>query len=166
MIRKEKENSSLVKLVNKEEKNNSPKKSNSLNKEINERLKSIERSMTYTQNNSLTELTKKIEILNSPLEKRDTVVLDITESSENEKTDRVTRNVICHKYKGYRHTKKQRDQHNKIVKWISELDFKKNIINELMRIFNVNQKEINQVKKKKELKSTKPLRICFDIAYC
>ena len=54
MIRKEKENSSLVKLVNKEEKNNSPKKSNSLNKEINERLKSIERSMTYTQYNSLT----------------------------------------------------------------------------------------------------------------
>ena len=35
-----------------------------------------------------------------------------------------------------------------------------------MRIFNVNQKEINQVKKKKELKSTKPLRICLDIAYC
>ena len=54
VIRKEKENDSLVKLVNKEEKNNSPKKSNSLNKEINERLKSIERSMTYTQNNSLT----------------------------------------------------------------------------------------------------------------
>ena len=54
VIRKEKENDSIVKLVNKEEKNNSPKKSNSLNKEINERLKSIERSMTYTQNNSLT----------------------------------------------------------------------------------------------------------------
>ena len=51
---KERQRNSLVELVNKGWKNNSPKKSNSLNKEINERLKSIERSMTYTQNNSLT----------------------------------------------------------------------------------------------------------------
>ena len=53
-----------------------------------ERLKSIERSMTYTQNNSLAVLTKNIEILNSPLDKdrkRDIAILDITETSDNEK---------------------------------------------------------------------------------
>ena len=44
---------SLVKVVNKEEKDNSSKKSNSLKEEIDERLKSIERSMTYTQDNGL-----------------------------------------------------------------------------------------------------------------
>ena len=44
---------SLVKVVNKEEKYNSSKKSNSLKEEIDERLKSIERSMTYTQDNGL-----------------------------------------------------------------------------------------------------------------
>ena len=32
------------------------------------------------------------------------------------------------------------------------------MINELMKIFNVNQKEIDQVKEKKELKSTNPLK--------
>jgi len=58
MTRKEKENErhnsdSLVKVVNKEEKYNSSKKSNSLKEEIDERLKSIERSMTYTQDNGL-----------------------------------------------------------------------------------------------------------------
>ena len=58
MIRKEKENDSLVNLVNKEEKDNS-KKSNSLKEEIDRRLKSIERSMTYAQDNGLLELTKK-----------------------------------------------------------------------------------------------------------
>ena len=44
--------------------------------------------MTYTQNNSLAVLTKNIEILNSPLDKdrkRDIVVLDITETLDNEK---------------------------------------------------------------------------------
>ena len=46
MIRKEKENDSLVNLDNKEEKNNS-KKSNSLKEEIDRRLKSIERSIAY-----------------------------------------------------------------------------------------------------------------------
>ena len=58
MIRKEKENDSLVNLVNKEEKDNS-KKSNSLKEEIDRRLKSIERSMTYAQDNGLLELNKK-----------------------------------------------------------------------------------------------------------
>ena len=44
--------------------------------------------MTYTQNNSLAVLTKNIEILNSPLDKdrkRDIAILDITETSDNEK---------------------------------------------------------------------------------
>ena len=98
----------MVKVVNKEEKDNSSKKSNSLKEEIDERLKSIERSMTYTQDNGLAELIKKIEILNSPLEKKekDVAVLDITEISNNEKTDRHVRNTICHKCKQYGHTKK------------------------------------------------------------
>ena len=66
--------------------------------------------MIYTQNDSLAELTKKIEILNSPLEKmeieRDVAVLDITEISDNEKNDRCIRNTIFHKCKEYGHTKK------------------------------------------------------------
>ena len=61
MMKKEKErynnNDSLEKVVNKEEKDNSSKKSNSLKEEIDERLKSIERSMTYTQENGLAKLT-------------------------------------------------------------------------------------------------------------
>ena len=40
----------------------------------------------------------------------------------------------------------------KIVKQISKLEFEKDITNGLMKIFNVSQKEIDQVKK--ELKST------------
>ena len=49
-IEKERHNSnSLEKVVNKEEKDNSSKKINSLKEEIDERLKSIERSMTHTQ---------------------------------------------------------------------------------------------------------------------
>ena len=71
--------STLVELVNKGWTNNSPKKNDSLKeKKNNERLKSIERSMIYTKNNSLAELTKKIKILNSPLDidrKRDILVL-------------------------------------------------------------------------------------------
>ena len=55
--------------------------------------------------------------------------------------------------------KKQCDRHNKNVKCISKLEFEKDIINELMEIFNVNQKEIDQVKEKKELKSIIPLKI-------
>ena len=47
MIRKEKEDDSLV---NKGWKNDSFKKSDSLKEKIDERLKSIERSMIYTQN--------------------------------------------------------------------------------------------------------------------
>ena len=128
----------MVKVVNKEEKDNSSKKSNSLKEEIDERLKSIERSMTYTQDNGLAELIKKIEILNSPLEKkeikRDVAVLDITKTSDNEKNDRHIRNTICHKCKEYGHTTKQCDRHNKIVKQISKLEFKKGIINELIEI--------------------------------
>ena len=33
------------------------------------------------------------------------------------------------------------------------------IINELMEIFNIKQKEIDQIKKKEELKSTNPLKV-------
>ena len=128
----------MVKVVNKEEKDNSSKKSNSLKEEIDERLKSIERSMTYTQDNGLAELIKKIEILNSPLEKkeikRDVAVLDITKTSDNEKNDRHIRNTICHKCKEYGHTTKQCDRNNKIVKQISKLEFEKGIINELIEI--------------------------------
>ena len=53
-------NDSLEKVANKEEKDNSSKKTNSLKEENDERLKSIERSMTYTQDNGLAELAKKI----------------------------------------------------------------------------------------------------------
>ena len=137
-------------------------KNNKLKEEINKRLKLIERSMVDTQNNSLTELIKKIEILNTPLEidrKRDIAVLNVTEWLDNEKTDRYVRNTICHKCEKYGHTKKQCDRHNKIVKQISKLEFEKDIINELMKMFDINQKEIDQVKEKKELKSTNPLKV-------
>ena len=57
--RKNKNNDSVVKVkvqvVNKKD-----KKCNSLKEKINERLKLIERTIVDTQNNSLTELTKKI----------------------------------------------------------------------------------------------------------
>ena len=88
MIRKEKENDSLV---NKEWTNNNPRNNDSLKEKIDERLKSIERSIIYPQNDSLAKLTKKIEILNSPLDidrKRDITILNTTESSDNEKNDR------------------------------------------------------------------------------
>ena len=71
--------STLVELVNKGWTNNSPKKNDSLKeKKNNERLKSIERSIIYTKNNSLAKLTKKIKKLNSPLDidrKRDILIL-------------------------------------------------------------------------------------------
>ena len=101
-IENERQRSTLVELVNKGWTNNSPRNNDSLKEKTDERLKSIERSMIYTQNDSLTELTKKIEILNSPLDidrKRDITVLNNTESSDNEKTDRHIRNTICHKCK-------------------------------------------------------------------
>ena len=101
---------SLEKVVNKEGKNDSSKKSNSLKEEIDKKLKLVKRSMTDTQDNSLAELIKKIEILNSPLEKkeieRDVAILDITETLDNEKNDKCIRNTICHKCKEYGHTKK------------------------------------------------------------
>ena len=106
MIKKEKEDDSLVK---KERTNNSPRNNDSLKEKINERLKSIERFMTYTQDNGLVELAKKVEILNSPFDidrERDITVLNTTESLDNEKTDRHIRNAICHKCKQYGHTKK------------------------------------------------------------
>ena len=100
----------------------------------------------------MAELIKKIENLNSPLEKKEigkeVAVLDITKTSDNEKTDRHVRNTICHKCKQYGHTKKQCDRHNKIVKQINKLEFEKEVIDELMEIFKVHQKEIDQVKKK------------------
>ena len=115
--------------------------------------------MIYTQNDSLVELIKKIEILNTPLDidrKRDIIVLNTTKSLDNEKIDTHVRNTICHKCKECGHTKKQWDRHNKIVKQISKLEFEKNIIDVLMRIFNV---QIDQVKKKMEQKSTNPLKV-------
>ena len=68
------------------------KENDNLKEKIDERLKSIERSMMYTQNNSLAKLTKKIKKknLNSPLDidrKRDITVLNTTEISDNEKID-------------------------------------------------------------------------------
>ena len=147
-----------VEVVNKKD-----KKCDSLKEKIDERLKLIERSIAETQNDSLTELTKKMKILNSPLEidrKRDNIaVLNTTELFDNEKIDRPVTNIICHKCKKDGHTKKQCDRHNKIVKQISKLEFEKDRINELMEIFNVKQKEIDQVIKKEAIKSTNPLKI-------
>ena len=83
----------------------------------------MERSIAETQNDSLTELTKKMKILNTPLDidrKRDIAVLNTTELSDNEKTNRHVSNTICHKCKGYGHTKKQCDKHNKNIKRISK----------------------------------------------
>ena len=110
----------------------------------------------------MTELIKKIEILNAPLDiekTREITVLNTIDLSENEKTDRYVKNTICHKCKKYGHTKKQCDRHNKIVKEISKLEFEKDIINELMKMFDINQKEIDQIKEKKELKSTNTLKV-------
>ena len=145
-------------IVNKGGKN----KNNKLKDEIEKRLNLMEKSMVNTQNNSLTELIRKIEILNAPLEidrKRDIIVLNTTRLSDNEKTDKYVRNTICHKCKKYGHTKKQCDRHNKIVKKISKLEFEKDIINELIKMFDINPKEIDQVKEKKELKSTNPIKV-------
>ena len=139
--------------------NKKDKKCNSLKEKIDERLKLIERSIIDTQNDSLTELTKNMKILNTPLEidrKRDIAVLNTIVLSDNEKTDRYVSNTICHKYG---HTKKQCDRHNKIIKQISKLEFENDIINELMEIFHAKQKEIDQVMKKEEIKSTNPLKI-------
>ena len=115
---KEKENSDSVVKVKVEVKD---KTCNSFKEEIDERLKLIDR----IENNSLIELAKKIEILNLPTEKkeikRDITVLNTTELSDNEKTDKHVDNTICHKCKGYGHTKKQYDRHTKIVKQISKL---------------------------------------------
>ena len=52
-IEKERQRSILVELVNKGWTNNSPKNNDSLKEKIDERLESIERSMIYTQNDSL-----------------------------------------------------------------------------------------------------------------
>ena len=164
-IEKERQKDNLIDLVNKKWRHNSPKENDRLKKEIDKKLKSIERSMTETQDNSLTKLTKKTETLNSPLERRNInngiergiTVLDIAKSSDNERIDRNSRYTICYKCKDYGHTKKQCERHNKIVKRINKLDFEKDIINELMEIFNVKQKEIDQIKK--ELKSTNPHKI-------
>ena len=96
---KEKVNSdSVVKL--KMEVVNKKDKCDSLKEKIDERLKLIERSIVETQNNSLIELNKKMKILNTPLEidrKRDIVVLNTTQLSDNEKIDRQMNNIICHK---------------------------------------------------------------------
>ena len=69
IIMNEIEKDNLIDLVNKKWRHNSPKENDRLKKEIDKKLKSIERSMTETQDNSLTKLTKKTETLNSPLER-------------------------------------------------------------------------------------------------
>ena len=69
-IEKERQKDNLINLVNKKWGHNSPKENDILKKEIDKKLKSIERSMTNSQDNSLTKLTKKIETLNSPLERK------------------------------------------------------------------------------------------------
>ena len=106
---KEKANSdSVVKAkegIVKEVVNRKDKKCDSFKEEIDERLKTIDR----IENHSLIELAKKIELLSLPMEtdrKRDIIVLNTTESSDNEKTDRHVNSTICHKCKGYGHTKK------------------------------------------------------------
>ena len=61
------------------------KKENSTFEEIEERLKLIERSIVDIQNDSLTELTKKIKILNTPLDidrKRDITILNTSELTD------------------------------------------------------------------------------------
>ena len=109
-------------------------------------------------NNNLAELAKKIEIFNSLLNidrKRNITILNTTELSDNEKTDKHIRNTICHKCKQYGHIKKQCDRHNKIVKQISKLEFEKDIINELMEMFDVKQKE-RPSKEKERTKINQP----------
>ena len=93
MIRKKLDTKEEERLVNKDEKDDSSKKRNCFKEKIDERLKSIERTMDYTQDNSLVEFAKKIEILNSPIEKKEmkdirVLVLEITELSDNKKPDR------------------------------------------------------------------------------
>ena len=44
------------------------------------------------------------------------------------------------------------------MKQINKLEFEKYVINELMEMFDVKQKEIDQGKNKEELKSTNPLK--------
>ena len=88
--------------------------------------------------------------------KGDITVLNTTKSLDNEKNNRHIGNTICHKCKQYGHIKKQCDRHNKIIKQIGKLKFEKDIINKLMEMFDVKHKEIDQVMKKEELKSTNP----------
>ena len=93
-------------------------KCNSLKEMIDERLKLI----IETQNDSLTELTKKIKILNTPLQidkNRDITVLNTTELSNIEETDRHVSNTICHKCNKYGHhvtdyRKEEKDKKEKI----------------------------------------------------
>ena len=111
MIRKKLDTKEEERLVNKDEKDDSSKKRNSFKEKIDERLKSIERTMDYTQDNSLVEFAKKIEILNSPIEKKEmkditVLVLEITELSDNKKLDKHIKNIVCHKCKEYGYTKK------------------------------------------------------------
>ena len=79
----DKEKLKLREIVNKGWENNN---NDNLKEKIYERIKSIERSIIYIQNDSLAELTKKLEILNTPLDidrKRNITVLNTTESSDN-----------------------------------------------------------------------------------
>ena len=67
-----------------------------------------------------------------------------------------TGNTFCHKCKQYGHTKKQCDRHNKIIKQINKLEFEKDVINELMEMFDVKQKEIRPSNEKGRTKINQP----------
>ena len=66
--------------------------------------------MTDTQDNNFNKINQKDRNYKCTLRKKKyrkrLTVLDITGSSDNEKTNRHDRNTICHKCKGYGHTKK------------------------------------------------------------
>ena len=125
------------------------KKCKSLKEMIDERLKLIERSIIETQNDSLTKLTRKIKILNTPLQtdrNRDITVLNTTELSDNEETDRHVSNTICHKCKKYGHhvtdyRKKEKDKKEKIKMKIKQVNLQ-DLMTEAKRV----KKEIKEIK--------------------
>ena len=132
------------------------KKCNSLKEMIDERLKLIERSIIETQNDSLTELTRKIKILNTPLQtdrKRDITVLNTTELSDNEESDRHVSNTICYKCKKYGHHvtdygKEEKDKKEKVKMKIKQdgAEIKPLNLQDLMIEAKMVKKEIKEIK--------------------
>ena len=142
-----KENSdSVVKLEVKD------KKCNSLKEMVDERLKLIERSIIETQNDSLIELTKKMKILNTPLQidrNRDITVLNTTELSDNEETDRHLSDTICHKCKKYgHHVTDEKDKKEKVKMKIKQdgAEIKPVNLQDLMIEAKMVKKEIKEIK--------------------